>query len=552
MHLQTKPSRLHPLRDLRTIAVMALFLWILLSLVSPAWADFQLDEDLSLTLSEKRLMAINEALDRWQFAEAFTLAQGIEQDGEDDAGTLFTLARVFFHQGRYVEGLDALNGMAGEDLAFYRKVFPLETYLKNAFEVTKDFQKRKSAHFEIRYQPGKDEILLDYAEETLEAALAAFEKDFQIDIPQTVGVEIAPTLRDLSLLTGVDLASLKKSGVIAICKFNKLMVVSPRALPLGYSWRDTLSHELAHLFISTVSKNTVPIWLHEGLAKYEEVRWRTPTGNTLSASSETLLATALEQGKVLPLEKLHPSIAYLPSQDAASLAFAQVMTIIQWLQRLHGYEGLRKLLHTLRDLDGAMDASLSKVYGMNLARLEAKWINDLKRRRLQTYAGVFDDRKIIFDESDEDSDEKVLESLPKKQARRLTTLGKLLKDRGHQKAALKEFEKARAEIGDINVRLQNYLAEQYLALQEFQKAERSLDRVSTLYPGYGPTFIRLARARMGLKNYAQALNALKQALALNIFDPRVHALMAEAYEQQGNADEARKAHQRLNILMGDR
>ena len=515
-------------------------------------ADFQLEEELSLSLSERQLMALNEALDQWQFAEAFALAKEVEKRDTQDAGTLFTLARVRFHQGRYVEGLDYLNGMAEKDLEFYRKVFPLETFLKNAQDVTKDFARRQSPHFEIRYHPGKDEILLDYAEETLEAALAAFESDFQIKIEQTVGVEIAPTLRDLSLLTGIDLASLKKSGVIAICKFNKLMVVSPRALPLGYSWRDTLSHELAHLFISTVSRNTVPIWLHEGLAKYLEVRWRSKTGNTLSAASESLLATALEQGKILPLQKLHPSIAYLPSQDAASLAFAQVMTIIEWLHRLRGNDGLRALLHTLRDLDGAMDASLGKVYGMNMARLEDRWIQDIRRRGLRIHEGVFDDRKIVFDESEVESEEKALENLPRKQAQRLTTLGKLLKDRGHQKAAKKEFEKARAQIGDNNLMLQNYLAEQYLSLQEFQNADDALKRVADLYPGYAPTFIRQARARMGLQHWDQALESLEQAVNLNIFDPRIHTLMLEAYQQLGQSDQARRANERLNKLMETR
>jgi hypothetical protein len=42
----------------------------------------------------------------------------------------------------------------------------------------------------------------------------------------------------------------------------------------GYPWLDTLAHEYTHFIVSRVSHNTVPIWFHEGLAKFEERRWR--------------------------------------------------------------------------------------------------------------------------------------------------------------------------------------------------------------------------------------------------------------------------------------
>ena len=47
-------------------------------------------------------------------------------------------------------------------------------------------------------------------------------------------------------------------------------------LTTGYDWLDTVSHEYVHLVVSRKSRNTVPIWMHEGLAKYLESRWRGP------------------------------------------------------------------------------------------------------------------------------------------------------------------------------------------------------------------------------------------------------------------------------------
>ena len=47
------------------------------------------------------------------------------------------------------------------------------------------------------------------------------------------------------------------SGTIAICKYNKLMFTSPKAMLRGYEWLDTLSHEYVHFVISVIS-NLLP------------------------------------------------------------------------------------------------------------------------------------------------------------------------------------------------------------------------------------------------------------------------------------------------------
>ena len=57
----------------------------------------------------------------------------------------------------------------------------------------------------------------------------------------------------------------------------------------GYDWLDTVSHEFVHLVVSKKSRNTVPIWMHEGLAKYLESRWRGPAGGAMTPSTLALL-----------------------------------------------------------------------------------------------------------------------------------------------------------------------------------------------------------------------------------------------------------------------
>ena len=84
------------------------------------------------------------------------------------------------------------------------------------------------------------------------------------------------------------------------------MIVSPRALVAGYPWLDTLTHEYTHYVVTRISHNTVPIWLHEGIAKFEERRWRGPSGGGLTPAMEHLLATGIAHKQLITFERDAP------------------------------------------------------------------------------------------------------------------------------------------------------------------------------------------------------------------------------------------------------
>ncbi len=107
---------------------------------------------------------------------------------------------------------------------------------------------------------------------------------------------------------------------------------------------DTLAHEYTHLVVSRISHDTVPVWLQEGLARFEQTRWHAPAQVTLSATEQALLASALKKGRLITFEEMHPSMAKLPSQEAAALAYAEVYTLVGWVQATVGYKGLQAIL----------------------------------------------------------------------------------------------------------------------------------------------------------------------------------------------------------------
>src|SRR5262249_48280034 len=153
-------------------------------------------------------------------------------------------------------------------------------------DLVRDFATFESGHFVIRVPKGPDELLAPYALEALEAARAALATDFGWAPEGKVRVEVYADTAALAQVSTLTLKEIETSGTIALCKWNRLMIVSPRALVRGYAWLDTLNHEYTHFVVTVLSRNHVPIWLHEGIAKFEERRWRASAGGGLTPSME--------------------------------------------------------------------------------------------------------------------------------------------------------------------------------------------------------------------------------------------------------------------------
>jgi len=285
-----------------------------------------------------QLTQVERLLDQWRIDDAAKALAPLVRSAPKHPLVLQLQGEVLFQRGEYKRAHELLR----EAVRHNRASLPLKglrDLVGSTQEVVKGFVKHRSpsGEFEIWTARGKDEILVTFASETLERMRAALSQDLGYAPPGPIRVEILPSPDDLARVSPLSLADIDRSGTIALCKYNRLMIVTPRALLRGYGWRDALAHEYAHLAISRLSHNSVPIWLHEGLAKYLETRWRVPPGEAppLSPAQEHLLAVALRKNRLIRWEQMHPSLAKLPSQEATMLAFAQVQTAVEFLvQRL--------------------------------------------------------------------------------------------------------------------------------------------------------------------------------------------------------------------------
>jgi tetratricopeptide (TPR) repeat protein len=509
-----------------------------------------------------RLAQGQRALATWQLDEAAAIAAELDQVLPDVPPVQALLGAVRFHQGDYENAVRLLRRAAeGGDAP------GLLSLAESTLEETRGFVSMESEHFIVRVPPGKDEVLQPIALEALEAAWSRISDAFDYRPRHKIAVDILHDAKGLASVSSLTVKEIETSGTIALCKYNRLMVTSPKALARGYSWLDTLAHEFLHLIISEKSRNAVPVWLHEGLAKYNETRWRGPPGLALDASSENLLARATKSAKLITFEQMHPSMAKLPSQEDTALAFAEVFSVIEYIEgsvgtvaTQGGKRATNVLLEGLRD-DLDMDQALERAVGRDLAGLQKDWKLWLKKRPFKLVPGA-EPKKLTFvkdargggKSDDETEDEAALgeASAKGKEGRRFVRLGNLLRERRRLKAAAVEYEKAVTIVGVTSPALHNRWAGVLIETGDAQKAKGVLDDSVTVFPDDPQTHVLLGRLAMKTEAWAEARAQYERATWENPFIPEVHVALLTIADKTTDAPLKVRAERALGLLMGHR
>jgi thioredoxin-like negative regulator of GroEL len=482
------------------------------------------------------------ALEEWRIEDAELLVSALQSQSPDEPETRGLVAELAFLGGDYARARDLLAASV-EPRA--RPVSPeLGLLAESTEEATRGYARRSSSggHFEIAYLPGKDEVLVDLAGEALELAYQRIGEDLGYTPPSVVRVEILPRVRDLARVSTLTEKEIETSGTIALCKYNKLMIVSPRATLLGYPWLDTLAHEYTHFVVARASHDRVPIWLQEGIAKFEERRWRAEPGQGgMGPVSEHFLALALKKGRLVSFEEMHPSMAKLPSQAAAATAFAEVYTMVAWLHEQVGYAGIRAVLCRIRD--GRTERrALAEELSATWDEVQARWKTYLRKLDLKVDAG---DRKrsLRFRRGDDEpaEDGLSLSELREDKARRFARLGGLLRARGRLVPAAMEYEKALA-LEPKSALVAARLSRTYLELGDAKKAiQVALPLAERDETDAGPQ-ATLGAAYLQTGEYERAREHLVRAVRVSPFDPSVRCGLGEVYTSLG--DETRAAREK--------
>ena len=405
----------------------------------------------------------------------------------------------------------------------------LKNYLKEVRPVVDRLQPHESEHFVLRTDPD-DGFLADYALKTLEKAYRTNGAELD-EFPQgKVPVEIYRRREDFIAASTLSDETLERSGAIGICKFRRLMILSPENLAFGYRWLDTLAHEYTHFLINAASGGRCPLWLHEGTAKHLETLWRMKVPETLTPGNRTELARALKDDKLVPFSRMEPSMVYLDNQEQVRLAFSEVADAARTIQALKPH-GLRLILRELAAGHSRAEA-FQTVLGLTMDGFESRWKENLRKEDLQESPGSAPD-VLELGKGDE------IEAFAGPGIRAHIRLGDRMRLAGENEAALIQYRRALDQEPDNPVALVK-AARTLVALGRGKEAVGALETSVRENPNYEPAFLLLGERKLSQGDAAGAQSCFSEANALNPFNPQVHLGLAQSLQALGKNAEAQR------------
>jgi Flp pilus assembly protein TadD len=323
------------------------------------------------------------------------------------------------------------------------------------------------------------------------------------------------------------------------------LLVSPRSLSGGFDWEDTVAHEYIHLVVSYRTGDRAPVWLHEGLAKHLEIRWRRSSGGGLSTHQQSILAQALQTGEFVPFDKFKHSMAFLDSGHEAALAFAQVSTMVAYLLEQGGDSVLPKVLDRIRDGEAA-DIVVPEAAGhSSFTEFREGWLTWLRTQPLiedqiaalpvvlDGAGGTYADDPLLGARAD---------------LARFARLGDLLLAAERPMAALVEFRKAADPESPPSPLLMAREATCLLELEQPTEALKTVREGVHKYPEF--TLLQVVHARIldTLGRREAALQAWQAAHDLNPFDVEVQSALATGWAALGDRARAERHGRYVRIL----
>jgi hypothetical protein len=289
----------------------------------------------------------------------------------DDVAILIESGRLALYEG---DCDDALVTLARSEVAKTEEGSMLGDIARGCVRVTAATVVDKDATnaVDVRYQDEADRALTPLIVETVVKARDALTRDLGVTWPRPTRITVVRDLKSLSAMTGLPERAAQTTGTVAVAKWGRVTLLSPRAAHHGYPWRDTIAHELTHLAVTRATLDHAPLWLQEGVAKREEQRWRPPAPFDDRPPVDSIVTKGVELKLDLALDKLGPSIAMLPSADAAMVAFAEVTSFVRYYADTAGENALPKLFALLRENKAPEDA-LREASGSDLKGWDTRW-----------------------------------------------------------------------------------------------------------------------------------------------------------------------------------
>lgn len=448
----------------------------------------------------------------------------------------YLYALSLMHQQDYINSLSAAETIESTTTKFQE----FKDYIKYLVDVSTAMKLHQTKHFKI-FANDSETIMFELAQETLEEAYKKYGELFGYYPSTRVAVEIYTYKDDFSFLSTLGDEAIKRSGAIGICKFNRIMILSPRNLPLGYRWRDALAHEYIHLLLNHITKFNSPLWLQEGTARYFETYWRKEDLEieSLSQTDKNLLLNAIKNNSFIPLQKMKYSLVYLDNQQQVQLAFAQLSLAIENLNKKFGTEKFKNFLYSLSQKE--VDNALLEIFDTTVDDIEESIFETVKNSNWKEEKGIFTEKKYL-DEFDE------FKEFIGPSIEGYIRLGDKFRDRNNLKIAINEYKKA-LNIEEYNPLVALRIAKIKIRLKEYKEVEDILKKVLEKNNNYAPLYFWIAENFFLQGHYEDAIKYFNEYNCLNPFNPDVYRRLIQIYSDLLMKDKVKENVEKLLILL---
>jgi hypothetical protein len=322
----------------------------------------------------------------------------------------------------------------------------------------------------VDLQDDEDRALVPLLAETAIKVRAQLHTDLGVELARPLRIDLVRDQFTLAAMTGLPEQAARTTGTVAVAKWGRVTMLTPRAMSRGYPWLDTLAHEMTHLALSQGTRDRAPLWLQEGVAKREETRWRDPQPLDDVPPVDTVALVGMERGLGRSLDRLGPSIAMLPTAEEAAVAFAEVHSFIRFWTKEVGDDGLPRLVETIKTslTPEDVDQSIHEVSGVDLAGWDKRWRAHLASASHDLPPDLAPAANVPH-----------LQEIAKR-----VRLGELLGGRGHHHAAAIELQRAQALVpADASVRC--WLAAELLGTNDRANASLLVDKIDEVHTRFG-------------------------------------------------------------------
>ncbi len=473
-------------------------------------------------------------------------ADGLLREQGESLDALALSARVAFNEGRYDQAVGYLERVVQQAPEHAEQLQPTLDHYRATQAASADFEEVRIGQLVLRHAPGVDVILVDDALEAIEGAQLALEEQLGSLPPQPVLVELYPTGGRFVAASGLGDQAVATTGVVAISKWARLLLTSPRAAARGYSWRDTLVHEYVHQVVSHLSEDKTPVWLQEGIARYLEASWRGVVDPPLDPFSQGAVAQALAEDDLVSFEEMHPSFAFLDSAQRGAVAYAQVQMLVATAVQSGGPGTLPRALEAIRqgqqadaalaaaagteDFTALMDASVGGLRSLELVERKLAALP----LALDGAGGEFAVDPLLAERAD---------------LANFARLGDLLRQAERPEAALVEYARALPADEPASPLLALRMAECHRMLGDDATALALLRRSVLDYPSFALTWRSLGELERAAGRGEQARAAFEASAEVYPFDAVVQGQLAQLHRELGDEETAQRHLRYRSILL---